>query len=361
MFMMFLPKEKIFINSGRGARMGKIVSILTLASFLLCGTISVAQVPPIAPQTVSVGIPGIVKDGAKIELVKDGLDGADDPIGLPDGTLLFTEPNMNRIWKIDKSGQITTFLEHSNGGLGMSVDSKGRLFSAQSTDGRTRIAVIYPPGSDTVIADNFDGRPFSRPNDLIVDKKGGVYVTDPGLNGAQAEALKKALGDKPVPPRLSPAVYYIPAGGKAIKVADGIERPNGMQLSRDERVLFVNNTNGLYMQAFDINLDGTLRNRRNFGVYEGRSKTPNGISGIMTGADGLVIDSEGRLYALTAGGVEVFSPQGNHIGTIHMSCSGQDCQGLAFSGPQKRTLYIAGRGSLWKIEMVATGFKGRAK
>jgi len=82
--------------------MSKVLSILTLSSFLLCGSISVAQVPPAAPQTVTDEIPGIVKAGAKIELVKDGLDGADDPIGLPDGTLLFTEPNANRIWKIDK-------------------------------------------------------------------------------------------------------------------------------------------------------------------------------------------------------------------------------------------------------------------
>ena len=203
--------------------------------------------------------------------------------------------------------------------------------------------------------------PFGRPNDLIVDKKGGVYFTDPGLNGAQAEAVKKALAGKPLPPGLPPAVYYVPAGGKAIKVADRIERPNGITLSRDEKALFLNNTNGLYMLAFDINPDGTLRNRRNFAVYEGRSKRPNDLPGIVTGADGLIIDSEGRLYALTAAGVEIFSPQGKQLGIIHMSCNDQDCQGLAFSGPKKSTLYVAGRGAVWKIEMISTGFKGRAK
>src|SRR5882672_6470466 len=112
---------------------------MTVAPFLLYISILLAQVPT-TTQTVADEIPGIVKAGTKIELVKSGLDGADDPIGLPDGTLLFTEPNANRIWKIDKSGQITTFLEHSNGGLGMSLDSKGHLLSAQSTDGQTRVA-----------------------------------------------------------------------------------------------------------------------------------------------------------------------------------------------------------------------------
>ena len=329
--------------------------------FLLIAALVLAQAPPAENQIVVTEIAGVVKAGTKIELVKAGLDGADDPIGMPDGTLLFTEPNANRILKVDQRGQLSTFMEHSNGGLGMSLDAKGRLFSAQSTDRQTRIAVIYPPSSEKVIADNFEGKPFSRPNDLIVDKKGGVYMTDPGLNGSQADALKQAAGGKPLPTRLLPAVYYIPPGGKAIKIAEGIERPNGIHLSRDEKTLFVNNTNGIYMLAFDIQPDGTVRRRRNFGTYEGRSQTPNGIPGVMSGADGLTIDSAGRLYAVTASGVEVFSPKGEHVGTIRMSCLGQDCQGVAFSGPEKKTLYVAGRGSLWKIEMLATGFKGRAK
>src|SRR5437667_858431 len=67
----------------------------------------------------------------------------------------------------------------------------------------------------------------------------------------------------------------------------------------------------------------------------------NDLPGIVTGADGLIIDSEGRLYALTAAGVEIFSPQGKHLGVIGMSCNDQDCQGLAFSGPKKSTLYVA--------------------
>ena len=92
-----------------------------------CGYTLSAQSP--TSQTVSADIPGVVKAGTPIQLVKDKLDGTDDPIGLPDGTLLFTEPNADRILKIDKTGRIGTFLEHTNGGLGMSLDSKGRLFS----------------------------------------------------------------------------------------------------------------------------------------------------------------------------------------------------------------------------------------
>src|SRR5215813_3567869 len=126
-----------------------------LSFFFLCASVLVAQVPS-ATQVVPEDIPGIVKAGAKIELVKGGLDGADDPIGLPDGTTLFTEPPANRIWKIDQAGRISVFRENSNQGLGVSLDSKGRLFSVQSAYGHTGIAVISPPGTgtETVITDN---------------------------------------------------------------------------------------------------------------------------------------------------------------------------------------------------------------
>jgi gluconolactonase len=147
----------------------------------------------------------------------------------------------------------------------------------------------------------------------------------------------------------------VPAGGKAIKVVDGIERPNGIQLSRDEKTLFVNNTNGEYLLAFDIQSDGTVRNRRNFAKYEGVTQTATGVT---SGADGLAIDSEGRLYVATAIGVQVFSPQGRHLGTMPVSRAPQN---LAFAGADKKTLYIVGRGAAFKVQMLAQGFKGRAK
>src|SRR5215472_6747715 len=116
------------------------MTISPLPAFLLCVSLLLTQAA--APdQVVSNDIPGIVKAGTRIELVKSGLVGSDDPIGFPDGTTLFTEPPANRIWKIDQAGNISIFLENSNGGLGMSVDSKGRLFQIQSAYGHAGVAV----------------------------------------------------------------------------------------------------------------------------------------------------------------------------------------------------------------------------
>jgi gluconolactonase len=317
-----------------------------------------------APTTVGVAldIPGVVKGGTKIERIKEGFKGLDDPIGLMDGTLVFSEPGARRLHKLDtKTNQTSVLVAASNESHGTTQDTKGRLITAQALDGSTRIGVIYPPGSEAVLADNFEGKPFSRPNDVIVAKTGGVYFTEPGLTAQQAEALVKEQGGKPLAPRLPPAVYYIPPGGKAIRIEEKLIRPNGISLSRDEKILYVSDSNGEHVTAWDIQPDGLVRNRRDLGTLTGRSTRDNGLGGVKTFADGMTIDNEGRLYVATGGGIEVLSPQGQHVGTIPVKCAPADCQNVAFGGPEKKTLYIAGAGSLYKLEMIARGFTGRAK
>jgi gluconolactonase len=301
------------------------------------------QGPP--TETVAPDIAGVVAGGTKVQVIKDGFQGTEGPITLPDGSLIFTETNANRITRIDKDDGVSTFLENTNGSNGLAFDAKGRLISVQTTPGQTRIGVVYPKGSEAVLADNYDGKPFGRPNDLVVDRRGGVYFTEPGGNVQP--------GAPPAP--LPPAVYYIPPGGKAVKIADGIERPNGIMLSRDEKTLYVNNSSGEHLLAFDVRADGTVGNRRNFARYEGVTKT---ASGVASGADGLALDTEGRLYAATSAGVLVFDAAGKHLGTIPFSRAPQN---LAFAGPAKNILYVVGRGAAFKVQMLAVGFKGRAK
>jgi gluconolactonase len=325
---------------------------LTLAFCLAAGTIAFAQTPagqqPPPTDTVAPAIPGVVAAGTKVVVIKSGFQGTEGPIGMPDGSLIFTETQANRITRIAADGSTSTFLENTNGSNGLAWDAKGRLLSVQTTPGQTKVGVIHPKGSEAVIADNFDGKAFGRPNDLVVSTKGGVYFTEPGPNVAQG-------APPPATPPLPPAVYYVAPGGKAIKVADGIRRPNGIMLSRDEKVLYVNDTQGEYMLAFDVQPDGTATNRRNFAKYQGATTGPNGVT---SGADGLAIDNEGRIYAATSAGVEVFDVKGVHLGTIPVSRAPQN---IAFAGADKKTLYIVGRGSAFKVELQAAGFKGRAK
>src|SRR5687768_41343 len=266
------------------------MTMLTLAS------IAAAQPPaasqgrggqpqPPATDTVAPNIPGVVAAGTKVVFIKSGFQGTEGPIGMPDGSLIFTETQANRITRIAADGTTSTFLENTNGSNGLAWDAKGRLISVQTTPGQTKIGVIYPKGAETVIADNFDGKPFGRPNDLVVSTKGGIYFTEPGPNVQQG-------APPPATPPLPPAVYYIPPGGTAIKVAEDIRRPNGILLSREEKVLYVNDTQGEHLLAFDVQADGTLTNRRNFAKYQGARKTETGVT---SGADGLAIDADGRV------------------------------------------------------------------
>lgn len=284
-----------------------------------------------ATNTVAPAIPGVIAAGTPVTVIKEGFQGTEGPIALPDGSVIFSEPQANRISKIDKDGNVSTFLENSNGSNGLAFDSKGRLISTQTAAGQERIGVVYPKGAEATLADN-----IGRPNDLVVNKAGGIYFTAPGQ---------------------TPVVYYIPPGGRAVKAADGIDNPNGIQLSRDEKTLFVNNTRGEYLIAFDIQPDGTLTNKRNFAKYQGVTKNDTGFA---SGADGIAVDSEGRVYVAinSTGGVQVFSPQGQHLGTIPTSLGAQN---IAFAGPDKKTLYIVGRGAAFKVQMLSQGYQGRGK
>jgi gluconolactonase len=308
-----------------------------------------AAPPPTATETIAVDIPGVVAAGTKIEVIKSGFTGTEGPIGLPDGSLIFTETQADRITRIDKdTGATSTFLENTNGSNGLAWDAKGRLISVQTTPGAARIGVIYPQGSETTLADSYDGKPFGRPNDLVVSKAGGIYFSEPGPNATP--------GQPPATPPLPPAVYFVPPGGKPIQVTTAIERPNGIVLSPDEKTLYVNNTNGEYITAFELAIDGIPSNPRSFAKYPTINKTPTGQAN--SGADGLAVDAEGRVYCAALGGVQVFSPKGEHLGTIPVSLPPQN---IAFAGADKKTLYIVGRGSAFKVRLLTSGYQGRAK
>src|ERR1044071_6254425 len=199
------------------------------------------QAPAVAGAAVE--IPGVVKGGTPIERILTGYDGLDDPIGLADGTLVFSEPGARRLHRLNpRTNEVAVLVAESNESHGVTEDARGRLISAQAWYGSTKIGVIYPPASRAVLADSYEGRPFSRPNDVIVASNGGVYFTEPGLTVQQAEALVKQLG-RPLEPQLPPAVYYIPPGGRAIRIEDKLIRPNGIQSSRDQKTLYVDDSN----------------------------------------------------------------------------------------------------------------------
>lgn len=304
-----------------------------------------APVPP-ATETVAPDIPGVVRGGTKVLVLKDDLMGTEGPIALPDGTVAFTEGGANRISRIDANDRIAPYIENANLTNAIGFDSKGRMVSVQRGTAGMQIGYVGPKGNEGTLANDFDG----NPNDLVVAKNDAVYFTVPvDRTVAQGGSANRATP-------FSPGVYYIAPGTmRSVKVAEGITNPNGITLSRDERTLYVNDTRGEYLVAMDVLPDGKLGPKRNFAKYEGVTKTDTGVA---SGADGLAIDADGRLYAATTIGVQVFSPQGQHLGTIPFSRAPQN---LAFAGRDKKTLYVVGRNAAFKVQMLVSGFKGRVK
>lgn len=303
-----------------------------------------AQMPAPPTDTAASEIPGVIAAGATVRLIASGLQGTEGPIAAPDGTFLFTEQNANRISRIDANGRVTPYLSNTNGTIGLAYDAGGRLIAAQTIN--PQIAVLSP--TRDVLADSVDGQALMRPNDLTVDSRGGIYFSDPGPNPQP--------GDTVTLPR-SPAVLYIRPQGDVIKVAEEIGRPNGVILSPDGKILYVGDSWGEMLLAFDVQPDGTVTNRRGFARLSGLVKTDAGLRG---GADGITVDSEGRVYAATRAGVQVISPQGRHLGTIPIGVA-DGPQNLAFVGADRKTLFIVGRNAAWKVQMLSQGVAGRAK
>lgn len=315
-----------------------------LSSLVLAAAL--AQVAVAEERLNTPAIAGVVAAGTPVEFIKDGFKGTEGPLGLPDGGFVFTETQASRITRIAADGSTSTFLDNSNGSNGLGINPRGELVSVQVND--TRVGVVLPAERARTLADNFEGLPFGRPNDLVVDKKGGVYFTDSGVN---------VPAGQPAPTRVfaKPAVYYITPDGALKRLAADIERPNGIQLSPDEKTLYVANTLGEHVLAYDVAADGSVSKRRNFARLAGWQKGDNGYS---SGADGLAVDAQGRLYVASNAGIEVFSASGEALGVIALP---RKPQNLAFAGADKKSLYVVGRGAAYRIAVLTPGYAGRAK
>jgi len=311
--------------------------------FSVLGALAFAAVVQ-AEDPVTPAIPGVSAGGVIIELIKDGFKGTEGPIGYSDGSLLFTETNENRIVRIAPDNTVSTFLENSNGANGLALNAGGEIIAVQTL--KPQVGIVYPADKQKVFAENFEGVAFQRPNDVVLHKSGGIYFTDSGTRPTK---------ENPNPPASHPGVFYISPTGELKRLANDVDRPNGIQLNKDETVLYVANTLGEHVLAYDIAADGSISNRRNFAKLDGWKNEENAWS---SGADGLAIDDNDRLYVASNSGIEVFDAKGDALGVIALP---KKPQNIAFAGTDKKTLYAVGRGSAYRIPLIAQGFKGRAK
>jgi gluconolactonase len=216
-----------------------------------------------------------------------------------------------------------------------------------------RVIEVHPDSGKVLrtVLDRVNGKPIDGPNDLVMDAKGGLYVSDPQFT---SEKLKSQPGKQ---------VYYVAPNGtaKVVIPAGQYAMPNGVEISPDGKTFYVNNTwyqpGENFIWAYDINQDGTLSNKRKFAKL---NLTADVLSAkkpeerFDSRADGMAVDQDGRLYVATLSGVQIFDKSGVYVGTIWCPQYPVSC---TFGGPNHDVLYMVGESSVWTIQTKVKGFR----
>ena len=310
----------------------------------------------------------IIPEDAKVELLVDGtvtepgLTFAEGPKWM-NGKIYFSNMYFDQNWGADPKKSSTVEMDpdgsyryitqgkmqtnglypYKNGNL-IVCDMMGHRVVEMTTKGK----VVK------VIASEYDGKPIDGPNDIITDKKGGIYFTDPQFT---MEAEKFQPGR---------AVYYVSPEGKITRIVEPNEfaMPNGILLSPDGKTLYINNCyddeswypvnsdKENYIWAYDVNDDGTISNGRQFAqlflvdnVLDRKGKSSS--------SDGMAIDMDGNIYVGTYYGVQIFNSKGEFVGMInlpHFPVS------LCFGDDDMKTLYIVSYQWVYKIRTNKVGY-----
>ena len=286
----------------------------------------------------------IVPTDAKLDLVKGGFGFLEGPVWVEDGPnsyLAVTDMAANVIYKWTPDGNVSVLLDRSGytgydiwrvgmpepsgrglyfmiGSNGLALDLQGRFVIAGWAS--RSIKRLEPDGSQTTLADRYDGKRFGGPNDLVVKKNGTIYFTD-GVGGLRAR------GDDPSRELMIQGVYMLKDG--TVTFVEEVNGANGILLSPDETILYANSGPGKVISRFDVRSDDMPVDGRVFADFN-EDKTP-GIT------DGMKVDTEGNLYTTCCGGVWILSPEGKKLGMIRTP---ERAANLAFGDSDFRTLYI---------------------
>jgi gluconolactonase len=271
-----------------------------------------------------------VLESADLQQVVRGLSFTEGPLWHPDGFFYFVDLPANALHRL-VLGQAPEKVRTTEGGNGTTFDLQGRLLNCEG-DGK-KVTRLEPDGSVTIVADKFEGKRLSRPNDVICHSNGTILFTDPDFRVPLAE---REIGNA--------AVYRVGADGAVSEVVR-CEYPNGLALSKDERTLFIANTRWTqYIHAVELDSAGNMVRRRVFA-----DMSADGTNGVP---DGMKLDEAGRVFCTGTGGVWVFEPDGSLIGIIKMP---EVCANIAFGGPDLRTLLLTASTSVYTLRVKVPG------
>jgi gluconolactonase len=314
----------------------------------------------------------IFPEGAKLEklftrtaALKGGL--TEGPAVAPDGSIYFTDiphgPDKGQILRFDpKTGKTEVFTDDSRKANGLMFDPEGRLVACEGADfgGRGIARYDVKTKKRTVLTDNYKGKKYNAPNDLVIDAKGRIYFTDPRYVGTEPRELEHH------------AVYRIDTDGTVTQITTATEKPNGIILSQDGKTLYVaDHNNGsddiskekrepgaMTILAFPLDDKGNVGKPR---VIHDFGRGP--------GCDGMTVDVKGHIYLTSRNpkrpGVIVINPEGKEVAFLPTGPQGQDAtkpvvglpSNVVFGiGEESKTLYITIDTSLYRVKANIDGF-----
>ncbi len=288
----------------------------------------------------------IFTSGELPEVISEGYTWTEGPLWAGD-RLLFSDVPGNTVYQWTEKGGTSVYLKPSGftgeksasrepGSNGLLLDLSGNLILCQHGNrqmARMDASIEQPEARFVPLANHYQNRRFSSPNDAVMNSKGELFFTDPpyGLPRQNDEDP-----DKEIPFN---GVYMIKINGEVVLLVDSLTRPNGIALFPDEKRLLIANSDGAkpYWYMYDIEGD-QLKNGRIF--YSAKEKLPGA-------PDGLTINREGIVFTSGPGGILILNEQGKLLGRLRLEQPASNC---ALSDDQK-TLYITNNRQVlrWKF------------
>ena len=293
----------------------------------------------------------IISANAKIEVIAEGFDWSEGPLWIEKhNMLLFCDIPPNTIYKWTEEKGKEVYLTPSGytdsvkrggevGSNGLILDKDGNLVMCQHGDrrmARMDAPLDQPAPKFVTLADKYNGKRFSSPNDAVYNNAGELFFTDPpyGLESQSDNDPKKEIPFN--------GVYKVKTNGEVILLVDSITRPNGLAFLPGEKKLIIACSDPAKPNwyIYDVNGD-SLTNGKIFYSATEEAKTMRGLP------DGLKIDKNGNIFATGPGGVNIFNSEGKRLGLIKFSAPTSNC---ALS-PDEKILYITNDMNLVRVKM----------
>ncbi len=267
--------------------------------------------------------PSVVADDAQLVEIYSEDAFFEGPVWHPDaGKLFFTKHKgeTNQVLRLDAPGQVTVWMDNSQGVGGLFPSPEGGLFATQAY-GHRLLHFHVGENGPTDLKVLYHNNKLHQPNDLCRTSDGKIYFTDPDFGKKETSAV------------------YLYADGHVAKVIDDMAVPNGVIASLDGNTLYVSDSHRKHWRAYPIQQDGHLGQGRVFFEPE----TPD-----REDPDGMSIDEQGNVYCTGRGGVWVVSPEGKSLGLIKTPVF---ISNVTLGGPDGKTLFLVGAGKVFSLRL----------